>query len=183
MTLLGQPVQQFLTVGGNGFVSHHVGEVLDAVQLESGLVQALCHIVLQLLGHPNDSLDTAFSGNELLGADEVTFDMTTTYLRWILIFAPAFMLNEVLHCFVRNDDAPNLVMFATLAGSFANIVFDYIFIFPMNMGILGAVLATGSAPIFSILIMLPHWLKKKNTFHFVLKGLVLADFKAVSNSS
>ena len=108
----------------------------------------------------------------LLGADQVTLEMTTTYLRWILIFAPAFMLNEVLHCFVRNDDAPNLVMFATLAGSFANIVFDYIFIFPMNMGILGAVLATGSAPIFSILIMLPHWLKKKNTFRFVKTGIL-----------
>ena len=33
----------------------------------------------------------------LLGADEVTLEMTTTYLRWIVIFAPAFMLNEVLH--------------------------------------------------------------------------------------
>ena len=103
----------------------------------------------------------------LLGADEVTLEMTTTYLRWILIFAPAFMLNVVLQCFVRNDESPKLVMFAMLSGSFANIVLDYIFIFPMNMGILGAVLATGSAPLFSILIMLPHWLKKKNTFHFI----------------
>ena len=117
----------------------------------------------------------------LLGADKVTYEMTTTYLRWILIFAPAFMLNEVLHCFVRNDDAPNLVMFATLAGSFANIVFDYIFIFPMNMGILGAVLATGSAPIFSILIMLPHWLKKKNTFHFVKTGILWKNVSQITS--
>jgi Na+-driven multidrug efflux pump len=117
----------------------------------------------------------------LLGADEVTLEMTTTYLRWILIFAPAFMLNEVLHCFVRNDDAPNLVMFATLAGSFANIVFDYIFIFPMNMGILGAVLATGSAPVFSILIMLPHWLKKKNTFHFVNTGILWKNVSQITS--
>jgi Na+-driven multidrug efflux pump len=91
------------------------------------------------------------------------------------------MLNEVLHCFVRNDDAPNLVMFATLAGSFANIVFDYIFIFPMNMGILGAVLATGSAPVFSILIMLPHWLKKKNTFHFVKTGILWKNVSQITS--
>ena len=108
----------------------------------------------------------------LLGADEVTLEMTTTYLRWILIFSPAFMLNAVLQCFVRNDESPNMVMFAMLAGSFANIVLDYIFIFPMGMGILGAVLATGSAPVISMLIMLPHWLKKKNTFHFVKTTLV-----------
>ena len=38
----------------------------------------------------------------LLGADAATLEMTTTYLRWILIFAPAFMLNAVLQCFVRD---------------------------------------------------------------------------------
>lgn len=104
---------------------------------------------------------------ELLGADKEILGMTATYLRWILIFAPAFMLNSVLQCFVRNDEAPNLVMIAMLTGSFANIVLDYIFIFPMQMGIFGAVFATGFSPVISMLVMLPHWVKKKNTFHFV----------------
>ncbi len=103
----------------------------------------------------------------ILGADAQVFEMTTTYLQWILIFSPAFMFNAVLQSFVRNDGAPNLVMFAMLFGSFANIVLDYVFIFPMNMGILGAVLATGSAPVVSMIIMLPHWLKKRNTFRLV----------------
>lgn len=117
----------------------------------------------------------------LLGADEVTLGMTTTYLRWILIFSPAFMLNAVLQCFVRNDESPNLVTFAMLAGSFANIVLDYIFIFPMGMGILGAVLATGSAPIVSMLIMLPHWLKKKNSFHLIKTGLPAKNVTQISS--
>ncbi len=117
----------------------------------------------------------------LLGADEVTFEMTATYLKWILIFSPAFMLNEVFQCFVRNDESPNLVMFAMLAGSFANIVLDYIFIFPMGMGILGAVLATGSAPIVSMLIMLPHWLKKKNSFHLIKTGLLAKNVTQISS--
>ena len=107
----------------------------------------------------------------LLGADEETLQMTTTYLRWILIFSPAFMMNAVLQCFVRNDDSPNLVTFAMLAGSFANIILDYIFIFPMNLGIFGAVFATGFSPVISMLVMLPHWLKKKNTFRFVKAGI------------
>ena len=55
-------------------------------------------------------------------------------------------------------------MFAMLAGSFANIVLDYIFIFPMQMGIFGVIFATGLSPIISMIIMLPHWLKKKNSF-------------------
>lgn len=120
-------------------------------------------VVLGLFGAKNLAL--------LLGADAATLEMTTIYLRWLLIFAPAFMMNAVLQCFVRNDEAPNLVMSAMLIGSFSNIILDYIFIFPMNMGIFGAIFATGLSPIISMLVMSPHWLKKKNTFHFAKTGI------------
>lgn len=103
----------------------------------------------------------------LLGADTSVLEMTNTYLRWLLIFAPAFIWNDVLLCFVRNDGSPQLSMAAMLIGSFSNIVLDYLFIFPMQMGIFGAIFATGLSPIISIVMMLPHWFRKKNTFHFV----------------
>lgn len=103
----------------------------------------------------------------LLGADADVLEMTTTYLRWLLRFAPAFILNDVFLCFVRNDGSPQLSMTAMLVGSFSNIILDYIFIFPLNMGIFGAVFATGLSPVISIVMMLPHWTRKKNTFHFV----------------
>lgn len=102
---------------------------------------------------------------EMLGADETVFSMTQTYLRVILLFAPAFMLNDVLICFVRNDGNPKLSMTAMLTGSFSNIILDYIFIFPLQMGILGAVLATGSAPLISMCILSRHWITKQNHFH------------------
>lgn len=97
----------------------------------------------------------------LLGGDTETFTMTNTYLKWLLLFAPAFIMNDVLLCFVRNDGKPQLSMLAMLTGSFSNIVLDYIFIFPLQMGIFGAVLATGFAPVISIVILSRHWLKKK----------------------
>ena len=107
-----------------------------------------------------------FSRNivELLGADEAVFQMTQTYLRVILLFAPMFMMNNVLLCFVRNDGAPQLSMAAMIGGSLSNIVLDYVFIFPFGMVIFGAVLATGFAPVISMLILSPFFLKKKNTF-------------------
>ena len=110
-----------------------------------------------------------FSGRlaSLLGANAEILPMTATYLRWLLLFAPAFILNDVLLCFVRNDNSPQLSMTAMLIGSFSNIILDYIFIFPMGMGIFGAVFATGLSPVISVLMMLPHWLLKKNTFHLV----------------
>lgn len=102
----------------------------------------------------------------LLGGDTETFTMTNTYLKWLLLFAPAFIMNDVLLCFVRNDGKPQLSMLAMLTGSFSNIVLDYIFIFPLQMGIFGAVLATGFAPVISIVILSRHWLKKNKGFHF-----------------
>ena len=100
----------------------------------------------------------------LLGADKNVLDMTATYLKWLLLFSPAFILNDILLCFVRNDDSPRLAMMAMIIGNFSNIILDYIFIFPMKMGIFGAVFATGLAPIIGIIIMLLHWIKKQNTF-------------------
>ena len=91
--------------------------------------------------------------------------MTQTYLKMILLFAPAFILNDILVCFVRNDGNPRLSMLAILGGSMANILLDYVFIFPLGMGIFGAVLATGLAPLISIAIMSGHWMGKNKGFH------------------
>jgi len=102
---------------------------------------------------------------KLLGADEEVFVMTKTYLQIILLFAPAFLYNDVFLCFVRNDENPGLAMTAMLAGSFSNILLDYIFIFPLQLGIFGAVLATGLAPIISMGVLSRHLLRKQNRFH------------------
>lgn len=106
----------------------------------------------------------------LLGADADVLTMTVTYLRWLLLFSPAFIFNDVLLCFVRNDESPKLSMIAMLIGSIANILLDYIFIFPMHRGIFGAILATGLSPMISIGILLLHWLWKKNTMSLTKAG-------------
>ena len=100
----------------------------------------------------------------LLGADEAVFEMTRTYLQVILLFAPAFMLNNLILCFVRNDGAPGLAMAGMIGGSLSNIVLDWVFIFPCGMGIFGAVFATGLAPVISLLILSPHFIFRRNRF-------------------
>lgn len=102
----------------------------------------------------------------LLGADSDTLQDANIYLRTILNFAPMFLLNNVIICFVRNDDNPQLSMAAMLIGSFSNIILDYIFIFPCKMGMFGAAFATGIAPVISLMILSLHFIKKKNTFYF-----------------
>ncbi len=108
---------------------------------------------------------------ELLLADLEVFQMTNTYLKVILLFAPAFIMNDVLICFVRNDGNPRLAMLAMLGGSLSNVVLDYLFIFPFHMGIFGAVLATGLAPIISMLILSRHLIKKNKGFTLIKGNL------------
>lgn len=107
----------------------------------------------------------------LLGAEGAVHPMTAVYLKVILLFAPAFLLNSTLLCFVRNDGGPSLAMTAMVSGSLANIVLDYLFIFPCGMGIFGAVLATGFAPIISMAILSRWFLGHHNTFGLRRTGL------------
>lgn len=101
-----------------------------------------------------------------LGADQSILNITNTYLKTLLLFSPAFLINHLLQCFVRNDGKPSLSMTAMMIGSFSNIILDYIFIFPLNMGIFGAAFATGLSPLISIGILLPYLISKKKNFHF-----------------
>ena len=104
---------------------------------------------------------------QFLGADEVILEMTNIYVQVMLLFTPAFLLNTLLQCFVRNDGKPLLSMAAMIIGSLSNVLLDYIFIFPFDMGIFGAIFATGLAPIISICVLSPYLIKRKNNFHFV----------------
>lgn len=98
-----------------------------------------------------------------LGADDSIYKITTIYLRTLLCFAPLFFLNNVMICFVRNDGNPSLSMAAMLIGSISNIWLDYLFVFPCKLGMFGAALATGTAPIISLCILSFHKIQKKKS--------------------
>lgn len=98
----------------------------------------------------------------LMGANAETVTETTIYLRTIFVFAPFFILNNTMQAFVRNDGNPSLSMKAMLIGSLINILLDYLFIFPLNLGMFGAALATSVSPIVGLVILSAHF---QNIFH------------------
>lgn len=102
-----------------------------------------------------------------LGADEITAPLMKEYLKVLLVFAPAFLLNAIFLPFVRNDGAPKLAMIAMLVSSLANIIFDWIFIFGLGWGMFGAALATGASPLFSLMMLSLHLFWRNNTFRLV----------------
>ena len=98
-----------------------------------------------------------------LGADETTFALTRVYVRTTLLFAPVYMLNAILQGFVRNDGSPELAMLSMLTSSALNIVLDYVFMFPLGMGMFGAVFATGLSACLSTPVLLAHFARKRCT--------------------
>ena len=106
---------------------------------------------------------------ELLGGDAEIVKVGTTYTRIFLLFAPLFMLNYIFNAFVRNDGNPSLAMTATLSSSLFNIVFDYVLMFPLKMGMPGAALATAFSPVVGIGICCTHLFSQKSTVRFVWK--------------
>lgn len=121
-----------------------------------GLMVSLCIWLISIFG------SKALAG--LLGAEGNTLPLTNNYITTIMWFSPFFILNNIFVAFVRNDGNPRLAMIAMLVSSFSNIVFDYIFMFPLEMGMFGAALATGSSPLVSILILSKHLRSKQCSF-------------------
>lgn len=113
---------------------------------------------------------------ELMGGDERIVELGTTYMRIIMLFAPMLICNSIVVTYVRNDDQPELAMRATLISSLFNIVGDYVLMFPLDMGMTGAALASGFAPIVSISICSMHIRSKKSNIHIMVK---LPNFKLV----
>ena len=72
MVLLGEEVHQILNLRADGLVGNHIREIVNAVELLGCCIELRSHIVLELLGHPYDTLYTALGIDELLGRDEVT---------------------------------------------------------------------------------------------------------------
>ena len=104
----------------------------------------------------------------LLGSTPDIHAEATEYMRYIVTFAPFQILSFLLSGLARNDGRPRLAMLALAAGSCSNILLDWFFMYPLNMGIGGAALATALGPIFSVLILLPHFLRRRGCLYFAL---------------
>lgn len=113
----------------------------------------------------------------LLGADAGIAPLGIAYLGALFPFSCAFMLNNVLVCFMRNAGHPRLAMAAMLVGSLSNILLDYLFLFPLGWGMAGAAAATGLAPCLGILTLAPVCLGKKSPLRLCQPHLTARKIK------
>ncbi len=86
----------------------------------------------------------------------------------------------MLAAFLRNDKNPTLATVGVLSGGIFNIFGDYIFVFVFDMGILGAGLATSIGSVISCIVMLTHFVSKRNSLALVKPTKVFHKLKEIS---
>lgn len=91
---------------------------------------------------------TMFGGR----VNEETFRQAKEYFFWITVGIPFYMFGQAMNPIIRSDGSPKFAMISTLAGAFANIILDPIFIFIFKWGMMGAAVATITGQILTAIL-------------------------------
>ena len=102
----------------------------------------------------------------IMGSNETYHTMMRDHLRVYSLFIIPSGLGQALNGFARNDGSPLLVSGAVIASTVLNIFGDWLFVFPLHMGLAGAAWASGISQSVSMLICLTHFLRRKGCLHF-----------------
>lgn len=115
----------------------------------------------------------------ILGATDENIRITREYGSIMFAFGWVYILQTVINCFVRNDEAPRRSMAGTIVGSCTNVVLDYIFIYKCNMGMSGAIIATVIGNALNMLIAASHLLSRNNNLHYGIGSISIGRVKKI----
>lgn len=100
------------------------------------------------------------------GADETLLPYARSYILPIVVSFPLFAINTFLAPVVRYDEKPQLVLKAVLIGGCFNIFGDWFLVFPMNLDMFGAGLATALGALIQTAILLSHFVFRHSSLKF-----------------
>ena len=130
-----------LATGGSAVIARELGEgkqdtarqdftcIVSATLVLGVLFMAVCLAFL-------DPILTA------LGTSEAQFSYCRAYTKILLLFAPAAFFQALFQVLFVTAGRPELGLGTTVGGGLANIVLDWLFMGPMNIGVAGAAIAT-----------------------------------------
>ena len=131
-----------LATGGSAIVARKMGEgeTVRASQDFTLIVGAgaLLGVVITVFGAT--FIDSIIWG---LGASGILFPYCREYLFLLLLFTPASMMQVLFQNLIVTAGRPGIGMVLGVSAGATNIIFDYIFMVPLQMGIKGAALGTG----------------------------------------
>ena len=116
---------------------------------------------------------------KFLGATEVTMPYVMNYAPYVIAGLSVFAFSTFLQTFVRNDGAPKLAMTAVVTGGISNVFLDLLFVYPLDMGMAGASIASVLGSGITVCILLCHFCSKSNGLKLSLRGFSFSYVKDI----
>ncbi|MCI9371228.1 MAG: MATE family efflux transporter [Lachnospiraceae bacterium] len=113
-----------------------------------------------------------------LGASDILFPYCREYLFILLLFTPASILQVLFQNLTVTAGHPAIGMLLGISAGIVNILLDYIFMVPLQMGIKGAAFGTGTGYMIPAITGVLFFSVKKSGLHFkkpVVDIFVLAE--------
>ena len=155
-------------MGGGTVVAIRMGredkEGANHAFMTAFLLTLLASLLLTLIGMAFSRQIVDLSGGRTLS--HTMRDMAADYLFYYCAFSVPMLMSTCLSVFVRNDGSPALSFAGMCVGAGANIFLDWLFIFPMKMGVVGAAIASGLGQVFSVAVLLSHFVRKRGNLRF-----------------
>ena len=105
-------------------------------------------------------LFTSFFVN-LFGATEQVYPYAMTYMRLIAPGFPFLAITSGGTLLIRSDGSPRYALVCSISGVVLNFILDYLFLFPLNMGIAGAAIATVMGQVLSAVLVIIYMFRFK----------------------
>lgn len=129
----------------------------------------------------------------IFGATEELLPYAKEYLQVILVGSIYFPFVVSSNNLIRAEGKAKVAMVSMLIGAIANIILDYLFIFPLGMGVYGAALATILSQLLSAIYVLVYFFKgysslKLKFHHFkpnkeILREIITVGFASFARNS
>lgn len=153
-----------LSTGGSALIAKKLGEGKEKEAREDfsflTLVSFLFGIAILLIG--NIFIEPIVRA---LGSTDALLPYCVNYLSVSLLLAPAAMLQMMFQTFFVTAGKPLIGLILTISGGVANMILDYLFMGPFNMGISGAALATGIGELIPAVIGLFYFLFTRHSLY------------------
>lgn len=163
-------VAQMVGIGAASVISRSLGaknsERANHVAGNSFLSVAVLGMLICVLG--SIFIDPLL---RIFGATDILLPYAKEYLQVILIGSIYFPFAVSGNNLIRAEGNAKAAMFSMMIGAVTNIFLDYLFIFPMNMGIRGAALATILSQLLSVIYVLSYMYGKQSTLKVKLHHL------------
>ena len=156
-----------LGTGGSAIIARKLGQKSDQEAREDFTMLSLVTFIAGLLFA---ALSLTFLEPILkaLGTSESQMADARAYAVGTLIFSPMMFLYMVFQIYFVTAGKPKLGLWLSVAGGVVNIILDWLFMGPLNMGIAGAAIATGIGwSVLSIFALVYFTVNRHGTLYFV----------------